>query len=202
MAIPDSMPNRPIGPNRSAAQNGLNCPAATVYADLAFLVARALYLARALQLCLYRTNERPWAGEATMEFLQGIRNTHQLVIAGLALASLLAPLPQTVGGTTLSARPLSAATIEQAAGRWVSYSWDGEGAPERFELQLEIDADRDRFHALLVRPGQSPLRLSGALDFDGRLNSTDGTILELRADAALELRRPARGGQTIAFWQE
>ncbi len=142
-----------------------------------------------------------------MELLRGIRIHHLalrgVAVAGLALLSALAPLPQ-IGGAALSARTVSAAAIERAAGRWVSYSWDGEGAPERFELRLEIDADRDRFRARLLRPGQSPLYISGAVDPDagGRLNSTDGTVLELRADASLELRRPSRGGDTIAFWQE
>ena len=88
-------------------------------------------------------------------------------------------------------------------GRWVSYHWDGERAPVRLELEIEVLANR-RFSAVLRRPGNTALAFSGVLREPGVAESAGGIRIELASpgQSRVEFSRNSSYSTALSFFRE
>lgn len=107
----------------------------------------------------------------------------------------------------VSAR-LNAAGVETAAtdlaGQWVAYHWDGEGAPVRLELEIQVQSERQRFTGVLRASGAAPRYFQGPIAPAGAVDPAGGFRIELlgRGESRVELGRQSKGAATVAFWKE
>ncbi|MEQ9364725.1 MAG: hypothetical protein RIF32_10795 [Leptospirales bacterium] len=127
-------------------------------------------------------------------------------IGNIAMAISMAALSGsiTTPGAADAARAGSDVPVRALAGQWVAYHWDGEGAPVRLELEIQMGSDRRSFRGILRSQGEAPRHFSGRVGATGAADSTGQIRIELigQGESRVELRRKSSYTTTHSFWKE
>jgi hypothetical protein len=109
------------------------------------------------------------------------------------------------GFTSGTGELLAASHNDGLQGFWVTYQWDGEGAPVRLELEVLLTGD-ERLMAVLRQRGQAPRHFGGFLTGPGIAESASGFRIELQpgGQTLVELGGgdSHTAGNPMAFWRE